>query len=238
MSWWLDELVIVPLRDGVSALASDTALLAVCDQNTEEWHNARLGIPTGSTAATLVTPKGKVREGAAVDKFAYELAMDRVYGRDLDGYESRAMEMGRIIEPEARAAWEALRGISVEQVGFVYHDDSKRWGCSPDGLFETGGSFGVLEIKSLQRRAICDFMSQGDDFEIPKDHYLQLIFNMWCCGATIGVYIVYFSSSRPILLERKVAIDDVLVAGFEKALPDFSDKIGKAEARFREIGKN
>ena len=173
MSWLTGDLVIVPLCDAVSKLASPKAQLVVCDQGTEEWHEARLAIPTGSMASDIVTPKGKPREGKAIEQAAFKLAMDKVYGRELDTYLSHAMEQGTISEPKARDTWSKMHGIKVEQVGFVYGDESKTHGVSPDGLFVHDGKLGCIEIKCLQRNSMCSALASGSGFEIPPDHYTQ-----------------------------------------------------------------
>lgn len=238
MSWLTGDLVIVPLHDAVSKLASPKAQLVVCDQGTEEWHEARTGIPTGSISSDIVTPKGKPREGKAVEQLAFKLAMDKVYGRDLQAYQSYAMEMGNIGEPKARDMWAKVHGIKVEQVGFVYGDASKTHGTSPDGLFVRGGKLGCLEIKVLQRNSMCAALALGDGFLIPPDHYTQLQFNMWECGATVGVYINFFDSDAyPLLLEKEVGIDEEMFAGFEEAIPVLCNKVKSAIGLIRSQSK-
>lgn len=235
MSWLTGDLVIVPLCDAVSKLASPKAQLVVCDQGTEEWHEARLGIPTGSIASDIVTPKGKPREGKAVEQLAFKIAMDKVYGRDLEAFQSYAMEQGNISEPKARTMWSKRHGVSVEQVGFVYGDASKTYGTSPDGLFVLDGKFGCIEIKCLQRNSMCAALALGSEFVIPPDHYTQLQYNMWCCGATVGVYISFFDSdSNPLMLEKEVCIDAEMFAGFEEAIPAFYRKIQSAYGVIKE----
>ena len=236
MSWLTGGLVIVPLRGAISPLASDRAILVVCDQNEADWYEARNGIMTGSNASLIVSPTGKAREGGAVEKYAYELAFDRVYGRDLDRFVSHAMELGHIIEPESRRAWENKHSVKVERVGFVYGDESKRYGCSPDGLFVRGGRLGMWETKARQRAAMCEILAEGDAHEISKAHYTNLQFNMWCCGATTGVYVEYYSSdTKPLLIERTVGVDEVLFSAFETAVPEFCRMIDDAEVRLREM---
>lgn len=238
MSWLTGDLVIVPLCDAVSKLASPKAQLVVCDQGTEEWHEARTGIPTGSIASDIVTPKGKPREGKAVEQLAFKIAMDKVYGRDLESYQSHAMEMGNISEPKARDMWSKVNGVKVEQVGFVYGDASKTYGTSPDGVFVRDGKLGCLEIKCLQRNAMCAALALDSAFDVPPDHYTQLQFNMWCCGATAGVYINFFDSDAyPLIVEKEVAIDAEMFVAFEEAIPLFYKKVEAAKDRIRTVSK-
>jgi len=234
MEWLIGETPVVPLRGAVSNMASDKALLVVCDQNEADWYEARNGLITGSAASRIVSPTGKARAGKAVDQFAYELAFDRVYGRDLERYVSRAMELGHIIEPESRAAWAAKHDVDVTRVGFVYGDASKRYGCSPDGLFVRDGALGVWETKARQRAAMCEILAAGLNHNISPAHHTNLQFNMWICGATVGVYVEYYSSSvKPLMVEITVGVDADLFDGFELAVPAFCKAVDHAEERLR-----
>jgi hypothetical protein len=76
---------------------------------------------------------------------------------------------------------------------------------------------------------MCAALALGGEFVIPPDHYTQLQFEMWECGATVGVYINFFDSDAyPLLIEKEVGIDEDMFAGFEEAIPAFCKKVQAA----------
>jgi len=240
MEWLTGEkTIIVPLAGAVSEFASKDALLLVCDQNTQIWGDARNGIMTGSNASNIVSPSGKIREGQAVNGFAYKLAMERIYGPDLGAYVSKDFERGHALEPESRRAWEKKHDTHVEQVGFVYGNASKQYGCSPDGLFVHDKGLGVWETKSRERNAMCAIMAKEKEYKMPKDHYVNLQFNMWVCGANVGVYAEYYSSGvLPLMVEQLLDVDERLFSVFKEAVDSFCLKITDNEAGIRSRSVN
>lgn len=125
-----------------------------CEQGSEEWFNARLGIPSASQFKRIVDTKGKWSRSA----MAY---CDELVGEIITGRTSKKprktkppeendpsnpyywMDRGTNMEDEARNHYMAMTGEEVRQVGFgVWQPLSI--GCSPDGLI---GEDGGLEIK-------------------------------------------------------------------------------------------
>jgi len=59
-------------------------LIVNCEQNTPEWYEARLGIPTASGFDRIITTKGEVSKSR--EKYLYELAGEIVTGEQFVGY--------------------------------------------------------------------------------------------------------------------------------------------------------
>ena len=113
-------------------------------QGSEEWFAARLGKLTASRIADACS---KTRSGAASAghiNLVAQLVAERLTGKAADSFTSGPMQWGIDTEPAAREAYEFLRDISVEQVGFVDHPEIEMCGASPDGLV---GDDGLIEIK-------------------------------------------------------------------------------------------
>jgi len=111
-------------------------------QNTPEWLEARLGIPTASQFFRIITPGGK--PSSASDKYLAELLVEWAFGSPQDTPESPWMTRGHDLEEEAAAYFAFEYGLDVQRVGFVLRDDG--WvGCSPDRLI---GEDAILEIKA------------------------------------------------------------------------------------------
>ena len=113
-------------------------------QGSEAWHAARCGAFTASRAADLVA---KTKSGPSTSRanLLALLAIERITGQPVETYSNAAMERGTALEPEARAAYEVLSGVLVEEVGYIQHPTMPYAGCSPDGLC---GDDGLVEIKA------------------------------------------------------------------------------------------
>lgn len=116
-------------------------ILHDCEQQSEEWFRLRIGIPTTSEFSKIVTPTGKL--SAQADGYMHWLLAEWICGHPLENPETRWMERGHDLEPQAVKSYEFERDSETEKIGFVTTDDGMI-GCSPDRLV---GSDGLLEIK-------------------------------------------------------------------------------------------
>lgn len=111
-------------------------------QGTEEWARLRIGIPTASCFAKIITPK-TLKPSSQADMYMCQLIAEAILGMPLDAEASQFMERGSALEKEAVAFYELERDTTTAAVGFVTLDDGSA-GCSPDRLV---GDDGLLEIK-------------------------------------------------------------------------------------------
>ncbi len=88
-----------------------------CEQGSEEWLTARLGIPTGTGFKNIVRISGD--RSATYIKYLAELVEESILGLPDSRYKSDYMERGNQLEPLARGAYEFLTGNKVQQVGGV-----------------------------------------------------------------------------------------------------------------------
>ena len=117
-------------------------------QNTPEWEDLRSGMPTGSKASSLVTPKGKASTG--VNAYAISLANDLYRGKADNKFKGNIhTERGHELEPIAADNYAFIFNVKVNTVGFIT-DDDMRYGVSPDRVIDDNG---LLEIKCLDDQA-------------------------------------------------------------------------------------
>ncbi len=137
------------------------------EQNTPEWHAARVGLPTASNANLLITSTGA--RSKSLEGYASKLAADTFAGKDIDAWEgNRFTERGHEIEAEARN-WLAFdRDLDIAQVGFCT-DNNSRFGAHLMGSYTqiTGllksnvcrkamsNPFSIGTRKRSRRRSIC-----------------------------------------------------------------------------------
>lgn len=134
------------------------------EQQTEEWHNLRLGKITGTVLADLYgTPKA--RESAF-----YEILAERLTPSvDMEYLQENAMTRGNRLEYPAIQAFEYVTGKKVERAGFCESDENEFIGYSPDGMI---GETEDVEVKSPLGK---NYMKIVLTNEVPKEYHHQII---------------------------------------------------------------
>ena len=91
------------------------------EQRSPEWFEARLGKVTASCIAKVMAKLKTGKPSADRENYAAQLMAERLTGMQQDSFSNAAMQWGTETEPQARAAYEFLHGVTVEEVGFVDH---------------------------------------------------------------------------------------------------------------------
>jgi putative phage-type endonuclease len=112
-------------------------------QRTEEWFQARLGKVTASKISDVIA-RTKTGYSASRANYMAQLIVERLTNQKQESYTNSAMEWGTQQEPFARAEYEAMLMLFVEETGFVDHPFIPMAGASPDGLVSDDG---LVEIK-------------------------------------------------------------------------------------------
>ena len=154
------------------------------EQGSQEWIMIRCGKVTASRVADIMA-KTKSGYSASRGNYMAELVCERLTGVPTDTFKSAAMEWGTAQEPHARAAYEAVGGVLVEEVGFVPHPSIPDAGASPDGLV---GSVGLIEIKCPNTATHIETLLSG---KVPDRYNTQMQWQMACTGRTWCDYVSY-----------------------------------------------
>ena len=182
-------------------------------QGTPEWFAARVGCLTASRAGDLMA-RTKTGPSASRANLLTQLAVERLTGQPVDTFQNGAMQRGVELEPIARAAYEARRGLLVEEVGFILHPSIPRVGASPDGFV---GDDGLLEIKCPQAMAKhLDALRSGAH---AVEYKWQLQHQLWVTGRS-WVDAVSFDPRWPEHLQlaiTRVQRDESAIAELEAA---------------------
>jgi hypothetical protein len=195
-------------------------------QGTLNWYEARLGIPTASRFAEIVTPTGKATTGKTRQTYINHLVYERLTHNVHIGFETNAMARGNELEPRARSWFELTTGKDVRQVGLCTND-AGTVGASPDGLIgETAG----LEIKVPLPHTHVGYLRAG---VLPMEYILQVQGGMYVTGRKLWVFLSYVPDPeiRNLMLtvERDPAIHDAL----SEHLPAFLKELDEATERAR-----
>jgi putative phage-type endonuclease len=204
------------------------------EQHSNEWYAARLGKVTASRIADVMA---KTKSGYSASRANYmaELIVERLTGQKGDSYQNAAMMWGTNTEPLARAAYEAHRGVLVEETGFVPHPSGAMTGASPDGLVDADG---LVEIKCPNTATHIDTLMSDD---APTKYFAQMQWQMACTGRAWCDF-VSFDPRMPKEMQLfvfRVERDDTWITMAEEAVQEFlselDEKVSKLKEKFNGV---
>ena len=135
-----------------------------CEQNTPEWHAARLGRVTGSNMHRIITPTGDTSKQA--DDYMNRLIAEIITGERDEWDGNSHTERGKEFEQEAVDYYAMLNECEPYRIGFCHTDDGLV-GCSPDRLI---GDDGILEIKTAMGK---EFVKLAKSDKLEQEHRPQ-----------------------------------------------------------------
>lgn len=192
-------------------------------QGSEEWLASRSGIATASCFADVMAV---IKSGEAASRRNYraKLVVERLTGKPVKGFVTKAMEQGTEREPLARVAYEAETGNSVSEVGLCRHD-TLECGASPDGLI---GDKGGLEIKCPELATHLEYLRLKT---VPVEYFWQVQGGLWITGREWWDF-VSFNPDFPENLQlavRRVQRDEDAIKRLSAEVARFMDEV-RAEA--------
>ena len=169
------------------------------EQGTEEWLQARLGVPTASNYSKVVTSTGK--PSAQADKYINDLVAQKLTGEIPEMFKSDAMQRGNELEPQARAYYEFMTDNVVEEVGLILNYDGA--GCSPDGLI---GDDGGLEIKCPLGATHVSYLRAN---KLPTEYVQQVQGCMYITGRSWWDFVSFHPDMESMII--RVERDDEFI---------------------------
>lgn len=145
-------------------------------QGSEEWMQCRIGKVTASRLNDVMATLKSGGEAATRKNYRAQLIAERLTGVKADSFSNSAMQWGTEMEPIARANYEILLGVDVDQVGFIDHPSISMSGASPDGLI---GVDGLIEIKCPNTATHIEYLISG---VVPSEYHNQMLWQMECTG--------------------------------------------------------
>ena len=177
------------------------------EQGSPEWLAARLGIPSASMFAKIVTTKGAWSTSA--DTYINQLVAERLTGEREEVFQSHHMLRGTELEPDARDLYSLISDAEVTEVGFCLHDTLAA-GCSPDGLI---GDEGGLEIKAPAPATHVEYLRGG---VLPSKYKQQVMGCLWITGREWWDFVSYHPTMKPLIV--RVERDEEYIAALEKCV--------------------
>ena len=171
-------------KNAVPGLGAENAFCIVHDmeQRSVEWAQIRVGKLTASNCGKMLAT---TRSGWSAQRHDLRmlLACEKLTGVscEIPFTVSAAMQRGIDAEDAAIRAYEGLTGAVVGRVGFLESADGAT-GCSPDGIVEADGRFGLVEVKCPTTKVHVGYLRSGG--VVPPPYQAQLTHSLWVAGPT------------------------------------------------------
>ena len=200
-----------------------------CIQGSEEWHRARMGIPTASEFGTVQarTPGGKAY-GKTRQTYMRKLAGEIITDEPMEAYSNSNMERGSAMEDEARQLYAFAHDVEPQQVGLVRRDDGAA-GWSPDSLI---GAAKGLEIKTAFPHIVIEKI-EADRF--PPEHKAQCQGALWV-GDLESIDLVIYWPGMPVF-EKTAFRDEDYIKKLAEEVTQFNEELHELVERIRRYGQ-
>jgi len=196
-----------------------------CEQGSEEWFRARLGIPTASEFSTVLAQGRGGAKSIGRRTYLMKLAGEILTGEPMEPITNTHMERGKIMQEEARSFYEAMSGETVVQIGFIRNGQT---GCSPDGLIKM---VGALEIKTALPHILGEILLRD---EFPFEHRAQCQGVLWVAEREWIDLVIYWPR-MPTFVKRAYR-DDVFIAHLSEEVDRFNEELQKTVELIRRAG--
>ena len=183
-----------------------------CIQQSDVWHKARAGVVTASEMNKIHTSTGKESKQAEV--YMETLLMEWLKGGPVDSYTNKWMEQGKQFEQDALDTYAFEADAKVTPVGFVYSDERKLIGCSPDSLV---GEEGLVEAKCPKASTQVHYYLRAG--VVPTDYVVQIQGQMMVTTRKWCDFVSYFPGADTLTI--RVLRDDRFIMGLRAAIEAF-----------------
>ena len=181
-------------------------------QRTNEWFKEREGRFTASKINRLLGKEGLAKTRKSIDTYAFEKAIETIYGREEDAYVSDDMKRGIIQEPLAFNIFKQLKEcdfLDVKEVGFYKYGEHA--GASPDGQVSDNSN---LEIKCPRRNKFFKIVANGLS-EVDGDYIAQQQMQMLATNTEKSHFFNYYLENNieywhEIIIERDEKMIDLI----------------------------
>lgn len=199
------------------------------EQRTDEWFTARLGKVTGSRIHDVMAKGRGNAPSVTRNEYMCQLAGERITGETMPNYVSADMQWGIDTEPQAKAAYEFSRDVTIEELAFANHHSIKKAGASPDGLI---GKDGLIEIKCPKTSThIATLRGKSIDGKYIKQMQWQMACTgrQWCDFVSFDPRLPFAIQMHVTRLER----DNEMIGDMEEKVKEFLQELDDLELELR-----
>ena len=165
-------------------------------QGTQQWKDIRKGVPTCSAFGKIMTNELKL--SSSNKKYMRELC-GGLLGGEPEFKGNKWTDRGNELEDEARKWYAFDQGVEVAQCGFVYLDDRRLVGGSPDGLV---GDEGGIEIKCPSAAVHVEYMlaNSGKKWKVPMAYLAQVRGLLWLTDRQWWDFVSYYPGAPSVVV--------------------------------------
>ena len=196
-----------------------------CEQGSQAWIDARLGVPTASKFDQIITPK-ELKPSKSQEPYLARLLAEWLIGYSLDEETSQFMERGTELEEKGVAKYEWDTGVDTKKIGFAMRDDLEA-GASPDRLVDRDG---LLEVKTPA--AHTHVMYLLNSAKLTDEYRMQVQGQLWVTGRK-WCDIISHHPTLPMVVVRCTPDPDVMAA-LDKHMPPFCERLAEAKEKYAE----
>lgn len=190
------------------------------EQRSQEWHQARLGVPSASEFDKIVTSDGSPSKQRT--KYLYELVGQKLGALPEESYTNKAIENGILREAEAREMYS--RDVKpVTQVGFCIHDEG--YGASPDGFVDEDG---LIEIKCPALSTHIEYLIKQ---KLPTDYVQQVQGQLLVTERKYNDFISYYPCLKPLVV--RCYRDEVFISRLRSELLKFIQELNELTEKLK-----
>lgn len=158
-------------------------------QRSNEWFQMRLGRFTASSINRLLGKDTLQRTKDSISNYAFEKAVETLYGIEEEGFISFDMQRGITLEPLAFRRFAELKSFDFIDVSeCVFFPYGEHAGASPDGLVSDNA---ILEIKCPRRDKFFKIVANGIE-EIDPAYIAQMQMQMLCTNTEKAYFFNYY----------------------------------------------
>lgn len=196
--------------------------ILTCEQGSEEWFRARMGMPTASEFSTVMASGKGGGESKTRRTYMLKLAGEILTGEPMENYTNGHMERGKVMEDEARDFYSFMKDAEPRRVGFIVNGPK---GCSPDSLI---GDDGMLEIKTALPHILIEKLLR-DDF--PPEHKAQCQGALWVAERD-WIDIAVYWPKLPLFVKRAYR-EETYIKTISDAVDTFNVELQETVERIR-----
>lgn len=189
--------------------------IVTCEQGSDAWFRARMGIPTASEFSTVMASGKSGGESKTRKTYMLKLAGEIITGEPMESFSNAHMERGKVMEDEARDFYSFMTDAEPECVGFIRNGQK---GCSPDSLI---GDKGMLEIKTKAPHLAIETILKDKEF-LPE-HKAQCQGALWVAEREWIDLAVYWPKV-PIFIKRAYR-DEEYITKLSAAVDLFNEEL-------------
>lgn len=189
-------------------------------QGSAEWHRIKAGVISASQVDKLLTPTLKL--SAQRRSLIYKIVAERILSEPVESFGGNFWtERALALEGEARDYFALQTGLNPRAVGFIFRDETRTCGCSPDWFMDVAG----LELKCPKAETHVGYLLDGGAVKYSP----QIQFSLWVTGLPSWWFLSYYPGLPPVLMQ--IAPEDEWQAAFDETIPSVLKEIEEAMMR-------